>query len=166
MLRVCRDLHALDQAFYFVAPEDLDEVGEDTDWEKVAEEYHAKRTSSTQIHHASSIPGAGDLVGAFVGKQILSAKDFSSRFVPLDSQSLPIVVIFAHCFSDAPHHAVPLLFLDYYDALAQTLNAARLNDAVNWFVKPHPSRNFYGEAEIVQNAVIQAQSSNVLVWPE
>lgn len=166
LLRVYRDPHTLDEAFYFVAPEDLDEVVMDTGWEKVIEEYLVKRTSSIQIHHPSGTPGTRDLDGAFVGKEILSAEDFSSQFVPPNRQLLPVVVIFAHCFSDAPHHAGPLLFLDYYDALIQTLNAVRLNDSVNWFVKPHPSRNFYGEARIAENAVIQAQSSNVLLWPE
>lgn len=166
LLRVHRNPHTLDQAFYFVAPEHLGEVGKDTGWERVVEEYLVRRTSSTQIHHPSSLPGARDLEGAFLAKRVLSARDFSSQFIPLNRQQQPVVVIFAHCFSDAPHHAGPLLFLDHYDALIQTLNAIRLNDSVNWFVKPHPSRNFYGEAGITEDAVSQADSSNVFLWPE
>jgi Tetratricopeptide repeat. len=52
--------------------------------------------------------------------------------------SLPIVIVASHVFNDCPHCHRHRLFVDYYEALAETLKICSQIDSVNWIVKEHP----------------------------
>ena len=52
--------------------------------------------------------------------------------------SLPIVIVASHVFNDCPHCYRHRLFVDYYEALAETLKICSQIDSVNWIVKEHP----------------------------
>ena len=55
----------------------------------------------------------------------------------------PIVTIFSHCLSDAPHSCGGQLYDDYAEWLKATLKEAIKNKSVNWVVKAHPLRGDY-----------------------
>ena len=52
--------------------------------------------------------------------------------------SLPIVIVASHVFNDCPHCFGHRLFVDYYEALVETLKICSQIDSVNWIVKEHP----------------------------
>jgi capsule polysaccharide export protein KpsC/LpsZ len=109
--------------------------------------------------------GARDIEKAFRNKQLISLKAFRAKYIPEQRADKPIVVVSLHCFSDFPHHAGNLLFLDYYSAFTETMEMIAENHEVNWFVKPHPSRRLYGEDDLVEEYLQAGGFANVKLWP-
>ncbi len=63
---------------------------------------------------------------------------------------LPIVILMAHIFSDAPHSYPSLLFNDYHDWFVNSVKSLVKNENVNFIVKEHPSAHLYNEEGIVK----------------
>lgn len=76
------------------------------------------------------------------------------------------VVIMAHCFSDAPHRNMPMLYQDYYVWLEETLKITQENNQVNWILKPHPSREHYGESGSVEELFEKYKHDNLYLMPD
>lgn len=76
------------------------------------------------------------------------------------------IVIMAHCFSDSPHCSGKYIYKDYYEWLVETLKIVKELDNVNWIVKPHPCRKYYGENGIVENLFKEYKSSSLYWMPD
>jgi hypothetical protein len=79
--------------------------------------------------------------------------------------NFPLVFIFCHVFSDAPHVSKKMIFRDYYDWLVETIEKVKNIDGVNWIVKPHPSAKLYGEEGIIANMVNKNRPDNLFLTP-
>jgi tetratricopeptide (TPR) repeat protein len=73
---------------------------------------------------------------AYNDKKVYTHLEFCGQ-LNLDP-SLPIVIVASHVFNDAPHGQRHRLFVDYYEALVETLKICSQIDSVNWIVKEHP----------------------------
>ncbi len=73
---------------------------------------------------------------AYKDKKVYTHLEFCEQ-LNLDP-SLPIVIVASHVFNDAPHSQRHRLFVDFYEALVQTLKICSQIDSVNWIVKEHP----------------------------
>jgi tetratricopeptide (TPR) repeat protein len=73
---------------------------------------------------------------AYKDKKVYTHLEFCEQ-LNLDP-SLPIVIVASHVFNDCPHCYRHRLFVDYYEALAETLKICSQIDSVNWIVKEHP----------------------------
>jgi tetratricopeptide (TPR) repeat protein len=73
---------------------------------------------------------------AYNDKKVYTHLEFCEQ-LNLDP-SLPIVIVASHVFNDAPHGERHRLFVDYYEALVETLKICSQIDSVNWIVKEHP----------------------------
>jgi len=59
------------------------------------------------------------------------------------------VFVMLHAFTDYPHsHFRWMIFKDYYDWFAETLEFAKTDDTVNWIFKQHPSIKFYPTKDV------------------
>lgn len=107
---------------------------------------------------------------AYRNKVKLSKTEFLKKLNLTQDNNLPVVVIFAHVFSDAPHSSDSLLFLDYFDWLNKTLQFVKTIPNVNWLVKPHPSSKVYKEDGVVESLIyqasIQSENKNIYLYPE
>lgn len=97
---------------------------------------------------------------AFKDKIKISKEAFLQKMNFLDT-SCPIIVIFAHVFSDAPHSSEEMLFRDYYEWLIETLKFAATQKHIAWVVRPHPSSKVYGE-----QGAIEKSADNIFFFPE
>jgi len=77
---------------------------------------------------------------------------------------LPICMIAAHGFSDAPHRDSWSLYDDYYAWLVATLDITTTVNNVHWIVKPHPEARFYRESGAVEEMLLQYP--NVTLVPD
>jgi len=73
---------------------------------------------------------------AYKDKKVYTHLEFCEQ-LNLDP-SLPIVIVASHVFNDCPHCYRHRLFVDYYEALVETLKICSQIDSVNWIVKEHP----------------------------
>ena len=73
---------------------------------------------------------------AYKDKKVYTHLEFCEQ-LNLDP-SLPIVIVASHVFNDAPHSERHRLFVDFHEALVQTLKICSQIDSVNWIVKEHP----------------------------
>ncbi len=104
-------------------------------WLEQVDFYLKKRFQGKINHH--------DVQTAFGTKEIVEEKNPLRK---LSAKSdLPIVVIFAHAFSDANKFNGNMLYNSYYDWLVETLKLVKMNKNCSWALKPHPSAGFYKE---------------------
>jgi hypothetical protein len=61
----------------------------------------------------------------------------------------PVVAVFLHCFTDAPHYAAHNLYDDYYQWLRDTLEFALHDSSKTWLIKGHPHAFHYKEKKNV-----------------
>ena len=101
-----------------------------------------------------------DVINAFKNKQNLE-KDLFKKLHKINNNK-PIVTIFPHAFSDAPHCNEEMLFNDYYSFFKQTIKFANKITNVNWLVKPHPSSYMYGEVGEVEKMIKKYSNLNLL----
>lgn len=73
------------------------------------------------------------------------------------------IVIMAHCFSDSPHNGGDFIYSDYYQWLKETLKIVKGLDNVNWILKAHPCRKYYGEEGVVER-LFEENKSESLFW--
>lgn len=107
---------------------------------------------------------------AFQNKKKVSKEEFCQKInLPLNG-SRPIVVIFSHVFSDAPHCSEKILFRDYYDWLRETLQFVHTLVEIDWVIKPHPASAVYNEEGIVEGLVEKIQHTslhkNIFIFPK
>lgn len=88
---------------------------------------------------------------------------------------LPVVILMAHIFSDAPHAYPSLLFNDYYDWFVSSLESLVKNKNINFLVKEHPSAALYNEGGLIreilegyglQNKLVKENVHNLTVLNE
>jgi len=170
-------IESLQRSFYHLSAEEVDQVGDNDGWELDLDDYLTSRISPNAASFSSfrgdqmengnlrTLSEAND-EAPFRDKLVLSKASFIDEYIPANRQHLPLVVVFSHCFSDYPHSAGPLIFLDFYEALIETTRAIRQNKSVNWLIKPHPSREFYGEEGLVEKMLAKNPSDNTFLWPE
>lgn len=124
-----------------------------------AEEYFRNRMSG--------VVNQVDIKNAHTGKRVYSLEELST-FNPINPTRFNVFVL-CHAFSDAPHVSGSNIFQDYYVWLAETLIELSRNDAVNVFVKPHPSSYMWNERGAVEQLMEQLRVdfdlSNVFVLP-
>lgn len=76
------------------------------------------------------------------------------------------IVIMAHCFSDSPHCGGGFIYRDYYHWLSETLKMVKDLDNVNWILKAHPCRKYYGEEDVVEKMFCENKSENLFWMPD
>lgn len=74
------------------------------------------------------------------------------QFLGLDPKKKTCCIM-AHMFVDAPHSYADLLFADYEQWVAATLNFAARTPSVNWLVRQHPYEIMIGQVQNFQNIV-------------
>jgi hypothetical protein len=88
------------------------------------------------------------------------------RLLSLDPQKKTCCIM-AHMFVDAPHIYSDLLFDDFYQWLAATLNFAARTPTLNWLVRQHPYEIMVGQKDNFQEVVAPyISSSSVIVVPD
>lgn len=103
--------------------------------------------------------------GAFVGKKVLS-RETVSRELGLDPNKKNVIIM-AHTFTDAVFNYGDLYFRDYYDWTEQTLKLAGENTAVNWILKPHPTRKAYNESkDSIEDMYERYKRPNIFFLPD
>lgn len=103
--------------------------------------------------------------GAFAGKKVLS-RETVIREQGLDPHKKNVVIM-AHTFTDAVFNYGDLYFRDYYDWTEQTLKLAGENTAVNWILKPHPTRKSYNESEdSIEDMYERYKKPNIFFLPD
>lgn len=166
LVKRCDSLSDLRQGFTWVSEEEVNSVAHVVGWEAAVDKYLESRVSPVRQDVESISFGVQDVEKAFRGKQVLSLRAFRANHIPEKRSTKPVVMVSLHCFSDFPHHAGNLLFLDYYSAFTETLEMIAENNDVNWIVKPHPSRTRHGEDGLVEDYLSSKSYSNVILWPE
>ena len=122
------------------------------DWSETVDTYLKQRFSGNINHH--------DVEFAF-GKEQLGADNLKKQ-LGINTE-LPVVVIFAHAFSDANNYSGEMLFNSYYDWLLNTLKFIKGNKSCSWILKPHPSAELYHEdIEIYNKLISDLELSNDL----
>lgn len=106
-----------------------------------------------------------DVKNAYTNKKRYSKNELLNHFGLSLSTDLPIALVMAHAFSDAPHVGESLLFKDYYDWLVKTLKCINKNTNVLTFVKTHPSSYLWGEKGVVEEILIKYDLSNIYIVP-
>lgn len=76
------------------------------------------------------------------------------------------IVIMAHCFSDSPHNGGGFIYKDYFQWFSETLKIVKELDNVNWIVKAHPCRKYYGEEGTVERLFEQNKSKSLFWMPD
>lgn len=165
LLRRFDSAEDLRKGFYFVSQEEVESVRLISGWETIVDEYMAERFSPVKHPLPAGFNGGHDVEKAFRDKSVMGLEAFHSEFISSSKSIKPVVVLSLHCFSDFPHNAGDLLFLDFYSAFTETLEMVSLNRNVSWIVKPHPSRDEYGEGDLVEDYLQSKGYSNVSLWP-
>jgi len=75
----------------------------------------------------------------------------------------PNVVIFSHCYYDAPHNNGSFLFYDYFEWILYLGELSKKTD-YNWYLKPHP-HNVNNKLNIQQNNFFLNKYSNFNLIP-
>ncbi|MDB9972516.1 hypothetical protein OAD64_01120, partial [Oceanospirillaceae bacterium] len=89
-----------------------------------------------------------DVLAAYSSdKSILTRSHLNDQY-KLDP-TLPIIVVMAHIFADAPHAYPNTLYDDYYEWFIQTIDILNENPCINLLVKEHPSAMLYNEEGLV-----------------
>lgn len=103
--------------------------------------------------------------GAFAGKKVIS-REVAIQQLGLNPHKKNIVIM-AHTFTDAVFNYGDLYFRDYYDWTEQTLEIAGENTAVNWVLKPHPTRYSYNETEdSIEDMFERNKKPNMVLLPD
>lgn len=101
---------------------------------------------------------------AYYNKKILTKEEIENELGI--SNHKKNIVIMAHCFSDSPHNGGRFIYNDYFQWLEETLKIVKNLDNVNWILKPHPCRKFYGEKGIVEELYHKYRSANLHWLPD
>lgn len=108
--------------------------------EEELKKYFGKRYSANIEQH--------DVIAAYSSsKRVLTKKELCSEYHL--NQNLPVVILMAHIFCDAPHGYPNALYDDYYDWVVNSIRCLSKNEKVNFLVKEHPSAALYGEEGIL-----------------
>lgn len=78
---------------------------------------------------------------------------------------VPIVFIFAHIVSDAPHCSHFLLFKDYFVWIKETIEICKSIPEVYWLIKPHPAAKAYAEDGMIEKLVEEANAEHIKCVP-
>lgn len=81
----------------------------------------------------------------------------------LINNNKPNVIIFSHCYYDAPHNNGSFLFYDYYEWISYLGELSKKTD-YNWYLKPHP-HNVNSKLNIQQNNFFLKKYSNFNLIP-
>ena len=104
-----------------------------------ARDYMRRRTSQTNApSHLENIASAHGTDRILLNREELHAH------LGL-SPSRPTAAIMAHVLTDSPHRMNWSLYADYYQWLLGTLETIKDLPEVNWIVRLHPDRSYYGE---------------------
>lgn len=103
---------------------------------------------------------------AYSDKKVLSRDKYIELFRADPNKKN--VVIMCHCFSDTPHLSCrKKIYDDYYVWFVETLKIITRINNVNWIVKAHPSRSFYGESEEVEELFKKYDNfTNMYFWDD
>jgi hypothetical protein len=106
-----------------------------------------------------------DVIKAFSSdKEILVRKELIDKYKL--NKNMPIVVIMAHIFCDAPHGYPNTLYDDYYEWVKRTVINLKKNKNVNFLVKEHPSADLYNECGILKKLLKSLGSEQYLLDEE
>ena len=122
------------QGDYHYSLDDLHR-GFPTNWEGIVHNYLESRFKGDLVQH--------DVKFAFdpsSDKELIHLQEWQKS-----SGDLPLVIIFAHAFSDANNFNGAFSYYSYYEWLKQTLKTIKNNDNCLVVVKPHPSAELYEE---------------------
>ncbi len=104
-----------------------------------AREYMRQRTSQTKApSHLENISSAHGK-----GRVVLNREELYAELAL--SPSKPTAAIMSHVLTDSPHRQNWSLYPDYYEWLLGTLETVKDLPEVNWIVRLHPDRHYYGE---------------------
>jgi hypothetical protein len=81
------------------------------------------------------------------------------------SNDRPLVFLLAHALSDAPHLSKIMIFKDYYDWMAKTMDVAKNIRDVNWIFKPHPAAKLFGEEGFLESMVASYHCDHFYITP-
>lgn len=121
------------------------------------ESYFSERSAANIEQH--------DVLKAYAkDKRVLSRDELIQEY-NLDPE-LPIVVIAAHIFCDAPHAYPGLIYKDYHDWFVSSVANLANNKKVNFLVKEHPSASLYNEDGIVRSILESFNVKEKLLSPD
>lgn len=124
----------------------------------IIKKYMKQRTSGKLPHF--------DVKNAFGSKKNNLNKLLSKKKINLNNYKKKILLA-SHSLSDANHFHFELgsnsPFKDYYSQVIETLNFAKKNEQILFFVRPHPSSDFWKEEGIIKKIVDRYNSKNIVL---
>ena len=120
--------------------------------------YMKKRTSGKLAHF--------DVKNAFGSRKNQMKILLAKKKIKL-SDYKKIILLASHSLSDANHFYFELgsksPFKDYYTQIIETLNFALKNKDILFFVRPHPSSDFWKEEGLIKNILTKYKSKNIIL---
>lgn len=93
-----------------------------------------------------------------------SSKDKFFNLIKMDSNKKNAVIM-CHILSDNVHSSIKMLYKDYYTWIEETLNFVSNITDVNWIIKPHPLKEWYGETKVIEDLVYKYNNNNLYIYP-
>jgi hypothetical protein len=118
----------------------LNTLEEDIINEKISKYFDDRFSASMEQH---------DVIKAFSDSKVFYTRQRLIKKYKLN-KNMPIVVVMAHIFTDAPHAYPDTLYDDYYEWVKQTVINLKKNKNINFLVKEHPSADLYNECGILK----------------
>ena len=120
--------------------------------------YMKRRTSGKLAHF--------DVKNAFGSRKNQMKKFLAKKKIKL-SDYKKIILLASHSLSDANHFHFDLgsssPFKDYYSQIVETLNFALKNKNILFFIRPHPSSDFWNEEGLIKNILKKYKSKNIVL---
>ena len=123
---------------------------------KEIKKYMSKRVSGQLAHFdvKNAFGSKKKLINNFLKKNKVRIKHFSK-----------VILLASHSLSDANHfhHEIGSFspFKDYYSQLVETLEFAKNNSDILFFVRPHPSSNFWKEEGLIKKLLLNYKYKNI-----
>ena len=123
---------------------------------KEIRKYMSKRISGKLAHFdvKNAFGSKKKLINVFLKKNKINIKHYSK-----------VVLLASHSLSDANHfhHEIGSFspFKDYYSQLKETLEFAKNNSHILFFVRPHPSSNFWREEGVIKKLLLSYKYKNI-----
>lgn len=121
---------------------------------KVLNEYFKERYRANIVQHDVAFAYSDD-------KLILSRNELDLQYKL--NPGLPIVIVMAHIFSDAPHAYPNTLYDDYYEWFVNSVKSLMKNKHINVLVKEHPSVSLYNEEGVVREILTELGCEYILL---
>ena len=89
------------------------------------------------------------------------------KFFNLKNKKYDRIILFApHVFADSCSTWGEFPFLNYYNFFTETINHMKDKKNIIWIIKPHPTRHFWNEDNVIKNFLRNNKNNNIFLCPD